>query len=280
MGKLPAFQFYTGDWMKDPSLSMCSPATRGIWIDLLCAMHELDRSGQVTGTTDQLARICRCTASEMSAAIAELKDTKTAQISERDGRITVTSRRMSRECHERDSARERKQNQRSKSAGPPASRDRHADVTSYSSSSSSISASNAHSPPSSVRGARAGDLPEGVLDHPVIRAYWDQFRVEEIPSIATQERAMRDVVDLGLWRVVLDYWRDNNYRPESLGKMVSCYLEGGPRAVKQSAQNGQGVSKNVSRLRDTMARRAREDAEDRGHIEQIPPERQLAGVRR
>ncbi len=28
MAKLPAFQFYTGDWLKDPELSMCSPSTQ------------------------------------------------------------------------------------------------------------------------------------------------------------------------------------------------------------------------------------------------------------
>jgi hypothetical protein len=34
----PAFQFYAMDWLTDPALRLCDPATRGVWIDLLCYM--------------------------------------------------------------------------------------------------------------------------------------------------------------------------------------------------------------------------------------------------
>ncbi len=102
MGKLPAFQFYTGDWLKDPQLSMCAPSTRGIWIDLLCAMHENNRSGQITGTTEQLVRLCRCTSVDLVVAIEELKVTKTANVTERNGFVTVICRRMNREYKERN----------------------------------------------------------------------------------------------------------------------------------------------------------------------------------
>jgi hypothetical protein len=111
--KLPAFQFYPGDWLKDPELSMCAPATRGIWIDILCAMHELGRSGQVTGTVDQLCRLCRCTAAEMSAALTELTNTKAALTSERNGVVTVINRRMQREHKERVAGKERVKKYRS-----------------------------------------------------------------------------------------------------------------------------------------------------------------------
>ena len=36
--KAPAFQFYAMDWLTDPSLRLCSPETRGVWIDILCWM--------------------------------------------------------------------------------------------------------------------------------------------------------------------------------------------------------------------------------------------------
>lgn len=156
MGKLPAFQFYTGDWLKDPNLSMCSPSTRGIWIDFICAMHELDRSGQVTGTAEQLARACRCTASEMIAALTELKETGTASISEREGRFTVASRRMSRECYERESSSERKRIQRIRDKGGGVSREGHANVTLPSSSSSSLSTSSS-SPGGDEQSAKRGE---------------------------------------------------------------------------------------------------------------------------
>ncbi|NQT97737.1 MAG: hypothetical protein HQ562_08375 [Candidatus Marinimicrobia bacterium] len=101
MNKKPSFQFYPADWIKDPKLSMCSPETRGVWIDLLCAMHELDRCGEVSGTPAQLCRICRCDQSEFERAIAELESTKTATVTKHNGIITIINRRMNREHKER-----------------------------------------------------------------------------------------------------------------------------------------------------------------------------------
>lgn len=139
---MPAFQFYTGDWLKDPELSMCSPSTRGIWIDLLCAMHEMDRSGQITGTTEQLARLCRCTAVNFVQALEELKATNTATVTERNGKVTVINRRMKREDRERKSRNERALRYRQKmkrESNAESDGERNAKVTCISSSSSSSS---------------------------------------------------------------------------------------------------------------------------------------------
>lgn len=38
--KLPAFQFYPGDWMKSPDVRICSLPARGLLMDLLCLCHE------------------------------------------------------------------------------------------------------------------------------------------------------------------------------------------------------------------------------------------------
>ena len=43
--KRPSFQFYPGDWLKDPALRSCSPAARGVWIDLVCLLHEMPQRG-------------------------------------------------------------------------------------------------------------------------------------------------------------------------------------------------------------------------------------------
>lgn len=43
--KLPSFQFYPGDWMKDPNLRRCSQAARGVWVDMLCLMFECEQRG-------------------------------------------------------------------------------------------------------------------------------------------------------------------------------------------------------------------------------------------
>lgn len=117
--KLPAFQFYPGDWLKDPKLRMCSAATRGIWLDWICAMHEDNRSGQLSGTVAQLARLATCTTDEAESALWELHGSLTANVTglpemslNSHAIVTVINRRMRRERLERESARERKTRQR------------------------------------------------------------------------------------------------------------------------------------------------------------------------
>lgn len=36
----PSFQFYPGDWQKNAKLRRCSPAARGVWMDVLCLLHD------------------------------------------------------------------------------------------------------------------------------------------------------------------------------------------------------------------------------------------------
>ena len=38
--KRPSFQFYPSDWLRDTALRSCSPSARGLWIDMICFMHE------------------------------------------------------------------------------------------------------------------------------------------------------------------------------------------------------------------------------------------------
>lgn len=95
--KLPAFMFYTGDWMKDPALRSCSLAARGLWIDLLCLMHESDRRGYLqhaTGkpvTQEQAARMTGCSTELVSSLLQELED---SGVFSRTKNGTVYSRRM------------------------------------------------------------------------------------------------------------------------------------------------------------------------------------------
>jgi hypothetical protein len=125
--------FYTGDWMKDPNLSKCSAATRGIWMDLLCAMHENGRTGIITGTVAELAQMCRCSEQEMRYTIVTLRKNEVAEIRKCNAKkqnVTVVNRRMNREHKARVAAKLRVQRHRSKSLG-------NANVTSSSSCSSS-----------------------------------------------------------------------------------------------------------------------------------------------
>lgn len=108
----PAFQFYPSDWLGDPQLSKCKPATRGVWIDLLCAIYQLNRSGILCGTLEQLARTARCRTEELTDALTDLKATGTAGITERNGNVRIVSRRMERDAKKREMWRIQKQQQR------------------------------------------------------------------------------------------------------------------------------------------------------------------------
>ena len=41
----PAFLLYVGDWLSDVKLRRCSPGARGVWMDVLCYMHDADEYG-------------------------------------------------------------------------------------------------------------------------------------------------------------------------------------------------------------------------------------------
>ena len=46
--KLPAFQFYPGDWRKDPGVQAMKYEERGVWWETLCIMHESEERGRLT----------------------------------------------------------------------------------------------------------------------------------------------------------------------------------------------------------------------------------------
>ena len=43
--KRPSLQFYPGDWRKDPAVQSLDYFDRGVWIELLCIMHESSERG-------------------------------------------------------------------------------------------------------------------------------------------------------------------------------------------------------------------------------------------
>lgn len=101
MTKLPWFKFFPTWWLGDTELSKCTSATRGVWMDLLCAMHQSGRSGELRGTTDQIARLARCSTAELTQALTELQTTGTADVTFRNNDVTVINRLMKREHKER-----------------------------------------------------------------------------------------------------------------------------------------------------------------------------------
>lgn len=80
MPKMPAFQFYPGDWLKDPALRAASSGARGLWIDMLCLMWEAQPRGYLQNpsgeplTDQQIARMTgNCSLEEVRGWLAELE---------------------------------------------------------------------------------------------------------------------------------------------------------------------------------------------------------------
>ncbi len=47
MSRRPSFQFYPGDWRNDEQLRMVSIAARGLWIEMICIMHQASPYGHL-----------------------------------------------------------------------------------------------------------------------------------------------------------------------------------------------------------------------------------------
>jgi hypothetical protein len=78
MSKRPAFQFYPGDWRIDPGLRLCSIAARGLWIEMMCLMHEGEPYGHLTAqgramTPESLARLVGEPKAAITRWLAELE---------------------------------------------------------------------------------------------------------------------------------------------------------------------------------------------------------------
>lgn len=51
----PSLQFYPGDWQSNPKLRRCSHAEKGIWLDVLCILHDQDEYGILRWPLKELA---------------------------------------------------------------------------------------------------------------------------------------------------------------------------------------------------------------------------------
>lgn len=107
--KLPAFQFYPGDWRKDPGVQSLGYEARGVWFEILCLMHESDRRGVLllngkAMTDEALARLLGLAPDFLETILAMIDD---HGVSSRDPETgALMCRRMVRDEQTRDLKRE------------------------------------------------------------------------------------------------------------------------------------------------------------------------------
>lgn len=108
----PWMKFYPTDWRADPALRMCSLGARGLWMEMLCIMHEAEPRGtlRVNGkalNARQMAVLVGSSVEEISPLMAELES---CGVFSRDENGVLFSRRMMRDDEKaaRDKANGRK----------------------------------------------------------------------------------------------------------------------------------------------------------------------------
>jgi hypothetical protein len=83
--KRPAFQWYPGDWLRATETRVCSLAARGLWIDMICLMHEGRPYGHLrVGTMDiqpgDLARMVGAPEADVAELLALSRSTIYARV--------------------------------------------------------------------------------------------------------------------------------------------------------------------------------------------------------
>lgn len=71
MAKSPAFQFYPGDWLRNAALRRCTAAERGVWIDVLCLMHDAEERGVLRWPLKDIAQAVGCRLADLRGLIAK-----------------------------------------------------------------------------------------------------------------------------------------------------------------------------------------------------------------
>lgn len=106
-----------GRWFADQKISSLTSSQRGIYIDLRARMHDDDRCGLICKDTETMARLARCTVSELRDGLETLKSL--FEVTERDGQLTVIDLEMRKEWKIRKNRELRNKRYRSKEGESP-----------------------------------------------------------------------------------------------------------------------------------------------------------------
>lgn len=119
----PWLKFYTADWRADPRLKMCSIAARGLWIEMICLMHEATPYGHLlvagrSPTDAQLAVLVGAPPDDIAALLGELES---AGVFSRTREGVIYSRKLTRMAKKAATAR----NNGRKGGNPSLGKQRH-----------------------------------------------------------------------------------------------------------------------------------------------------------
>lgn len=67
MSTRPSFQFYPGDWQANSNLRRCTHAEKGVWVDVMCLMHDQPEYGVLRWPLKEIAKAIGCKLSDLKA---------------------------------------------------------------------------------------------------------------------------------------------------------------------------------------------------------------------
>lgn len=96
MSKAPAFQFYPGDWQRDAALQSCSIAARGLWMEMLCIMHQSQPYGclKINGKVVEISTLSRLVGASQREVKTLIEELENAGVFQRDSDGAICSKRM------------------------------------------------------------------------------------------------------------------------------------------------------------------------------------------
>lgn len=102
--KLPAFQFYPGDWRKDENLSRCSLAAKGALIEILCLAFQCEKKGKLMtdGKPWSMDDICMAIGGDFQCTKSAVEELLTKNVLKKDKKGCIFSARMVRDEDERN----------------------------------------------------------------------------------------------------------------------------------------------------------------------------------
>jgi hypothetical protein len=69
--KRPSFQFYPADWSSNSNLRRCSHEEKGIWIDVMCLLHDQEEYGVARWSLKEIAQAIGCTVAKLKGLVTK-----------------------------------------------------------------------------------------------------------------------------------------------------------------------------------------------------------------
>lgn len=67
----PSFQFYPGDWQSNKNLRRCSHTEKGIWLDVMCLLHDSEEYGVLRWPLKEIAQAVSCRPADLKALVTK-----------------------------------------------------------------------------------------------------------------------------------------------------------------------------------------------------------------